>query len=66
MGGNCMAQSPNKTMANPDSTGPVSDGMGWGGGSNCGSATNPGRGDSNTSKPSSEDLGSSRGGGHQG
>ena len=59
MGGNSMAQSSNKPMANPDPTDPVSDGMGWGGGSNCGSATNPGRGDSNTSKPSSEDLGGS-------
>ena len=59
MGCNSMAQSSNNTMANPDPLDPVSDGMGWGGGSNCGSATNPGRGDSNTSKPSSEDLGGS-------
>jgi len=42
MGCNSMAQSSNNTMANPDPLDPVSDGMGWGGGSNCGSATNPG------------------------
>ena len=42
MGGNSMAQSSNKTMANPDSTDPVSDGMGWGRSSNGGGATNPG------------------------
>ena len=59
MGGNSMADSSNKTMANPDPTDPVSDGMGRGGSSNGGSTTDPGRGDSNTSKPSSEDLGSS-------
>jgi len=59
MGGNSMANSSNKTMANPNPTDPVGDGMGRGGSSNGGSTTDPGRGDSNTSKPSSEDLGSS-------
>ena len=42
MGGNSMAHSSNKAMANPDPTDSVSDGMGWGGCSNGGGASNPG------------------------
>ena len=42
MGGNSMTHSSNKAMANPDPTHSVSDGMGRGGSSNGGGASNPG------------------------
>ena len=42
MGGNSMANSSNKTGANPNPTNPVGDGMGRGGSSNGGSTTDPG------------------------
>ena len=42
MGGNSMANSSNKTGANPNPANPVGDGMGRGGSSNSGSTTDPG------------------------
>ena len=57
MSGNSWSNSSDKSMANPDPTYSVCDGMGWGGCSYGRGSTEPGGSDSNSTETSTEDLG---------